>query len=374
MLHSLNSIRVLAEFWVVHMHLAPNPHGFAVFFTRDLMSFFFVLSGFVMTHTHLEDDLSTFQAKRQFWWRRFSKTYPIFLLFWLIGFCESPPLRRSQMEDLPCHLIQLTMISSWMGCELRITNGPSWYITVLWWIWLAFPWILPCVRRWGVIWPWCQILIIHILAVGCVALIQSIPYWTYATFPPLRLLEFYIGCIAATVAHTRLHWVWPTITALFLVAFYIAEYYVLCSNNLCAQIDVIPCDNTLTCILAMYFASINKFAILWVVLIHWLATSELHDIPNRRFRFLENSNLLQTLSTYSLQLYLGHVPLSVLLYNISKWISFEREWEFNLMFIAVYWASYGIKIHIQPLMDSCMETISRCCEPRIHTLPDQPAV
>jgi peptidoglycan/LPS O-acetylase OafA/YrhL len=77
------------------------------------MSFFFVLSGFVMTHTHLDDDMSTWQSKHDFWWKRFSKMYPIFVLFWAVSLVFYTTRPEFQIKDTLCHYVQLTMASTW---------------------------------------------------------------------------------------------------------------------------------------------------------------------------------------------------------------------------------------------------------------------
>jgi hypothetical protein len=61
------------------------------FVTRDFMSFFFVLSGFVMTHTHLDDDMSTWQSKRDFWWKRFSRCILYLSYFGQFPLCSTQP-------------------------------------------------------------------------------------------------------------------------------------------------------------------------------------------------------------------------------------------------------------------------------------------
>ena len=106
MLHSLNAVRVLAEFWVVHQHLAHFCGGgmpmVVDLLTRDLMCFFFVLSGFVMTYAHRDDDFSTWKATTQFGWRRFSKVYPVFLFFWVVSFIFYASGPEWRPHDLPC--------------------------------------------------------------------------------------------------------------------------------------------------------------------------------------------------------------------------------------------------------------------------------
>ena len=82
-LHTINAMRVLAEYWVVRHHClvyrgpdrpSMGPIG------DDIMSFFFVLSGFVVMYRHEKTDFSGWESKREFLVSRVSLIYPVFLL------------------------------------------------------------------------------------------------------------------------------------------------------------------------------------------------------------------------------------------------------------------------------------------------------
>ena len=364
MLLSLNAIRVLAEFWVVHQHLAPYCGGgkpmVVDLLTRDLMCFFFVLSGFVMTYAHRNDDLGTLKAKTRFWWRRFSKLYPVFLFFWVVSFVLYATGPEWKPHDLPCKFLQLGMLTGWIGCRANLINCPSWYVVALWWMWFVFPLASPVVKRFGGRWPWVQILGITLVELAIITPLRAEGYWLYAPLPALRFLEFYIGCVAATtVGDGPVFWVWPAGAMVLFVSFHVLQYYVLGRNGGCFQTDCSTCDNTLTepCLLAWSYAYTNKFAPVWALIIHWLAASELREVPGRAFLFLEESRVLQVLSTFSLQLYLGHWCIFQLLQAVSAWVGMEGQWEINTVFVAVYWLSYQFKVHAQPVLDRTMERV-----------------
>jgi len=82
-LHTLNAVRVIMEFLIVSHHITDLgsenlvPHSYGI--TTPLMSFFFVLSGFVAMH-------STDGLDKTYLVRRLKKTYPFFLLMWVAGF------------------------------------------------------------------------------------------------------------------------------------------------------------------------------------------------------------------------------------------------------------------------------------------------
>jgi peptidoglycan/LPS O-acetylase OafA/YrhL len=84
-LHSLNAARVCAEFLVVNYHISLTPTSFLKNdkHTQALMSFFFVLSGFMAMYTNAGRDFSARPAKMDYIHRRLSKTYPTYL-FWTL--------------------------------------------------------------------------------------------------------------------------------------------------------------------------------------------------------------------------------------------------------------------------------------------------
>ena len=114
MIKSLNALRVLAEFWVVHQHLFGMEMNKSMdAFITSLMSFFFVLSGFVITHAHRNNDLSSFESKKLFWLHRFRKVYPVFLFFWvfdIINQAASGEFGRNP-RLLLCSGLQLFMLN-----------------------------------------------------------------------------------------------------------------------------------------------------------------------------------------------------------------------------------------------------------------------
>jgi peptidoglycan/LPS O-acetylase OafA/YrhL len=90
-LHSLNAARVCAEFLVVNYHVSLTPTSFLKNdkVAQALMSFFFVLSGFMAMYTNASTDFSARPAKMDYISRRFSKTYPTYLLWTLLA-CRAP--------------------------------------------------------------------------------------------------------------------------------------------------------------------------------------------------------------------------------------------------------------------------------------------
>ena len=358
MIKSLNALRVLAEFWVVHQHLSGIPinRSFDAFIT-SLMSFFFVLSGFVITHAHKNDDLSSFESKKLFWMHRFSKVYPVFLFFWVLDFVNQAGSGELTHNPrlLPCSGLQLFMLNGWVGCRTDLANAPSWYITTLAWFWFVFPWLHPVLNRFATCWPWTQMIVLNAVSFSIVAAMFPLGYWIYAPLPAVRIFEFYIGCVAAKTVETRLHWAWPLGAATLLFVFYVSMFYTavlvpnICEGGEWSFLESVPFTDY--CLLDWAYMTTTKFAVVWAVFIQWFAASELHNVPGRTFQFLEDSPLLQTMNTFSLQLYLGHITFFKLLMGLAMHMKFNSQLGLHTIFIIVYGLSYSMKLYVQPYLD-----------------------
>lgn len=123
-----------------------------------LVDFFFVLSGFIMCHVY--GRLFTDSVGRPSFWQfmkaRFARIYPLhlFTLAWAIGLFAAItqlnfPLdaREKSVFNLwaiPSHLVLLQAMGIYPGYTW---NGPSWTISVEWWMYVAFPFLYGPVSR-----------------------------------------------------------------------------------------------------------------------------------------------------------------------------------------------------------------------------------
>ncbi len=125
-----------------------------------MVDFFFVLSGFIMSHVYG----NTFSEKwnRLVFWRymsaRFARIYPLHLIMlcWIIVLyillVNGPaPLPNSTARvfnpwAIPFHL---TLTNAFFPESLTTWNLPAWSISVEWWMYLAFPFLLRPIARGG---------------------------------------------------------------------------------------------------------------------------------------------------------------------------------------------------------------------------------
>ena len=150
MLHSLNAARVIAEFCIVSFHIyfghpdsTPSSWDTILFLSGHgvsvgIMSFFFVLSGFVSMYAYRSSDFSNLNTKISFWRKRNVRTYPLYVLMRLVGLPEWIHHYLTQSycwNDLVGLASQLLCLQSCMSPGFTGSNPPSWYISSIIWLW-----------------------------------------------------------------------------------------------------------------------------------------------------------------------------------------------------------------------------------------------
>ncbi|MEV0135180.1 acyltransferase [Dactylosporangium sp. NPDC050688] len=240
-LHSLTGLRFVAAFLVVLCHvginLLPNVARDQVFvlhvfygFGSVGVSFFFILSGFVLTWVARDTD-----TVPQFWRRRFFKIYPNHLVTLLAAVL----LAVSAAHALSTRdaLATLFLVHAWIPDQDLLfnlwSNTPTWSLSCELLFYLAFPFVLNLLRkvRPERLWRGFWITFAAICAVPFVALLlpggglhrgTGLPWlhmWFMTFFPPVRMLEFVLGMFTALIViHGR--WVkrWPLPVALAVAA------------------------------------------------------------------------------------------------------------------------------------------------------------
>ena len=397
-LHAVNAIRVIAEYFVVRHHILPIHLQEGEFDEQvhgpigvDIMSFFFVLSGFVLMYSFEHEDFSTWQAKKMFVWGRVSKIYPIFLLNWLFALpkriIDPDPKEQGCWTYLVCPPLQLIMMDSWFGCGYYFTlNGLSWFLSCLFWLWLLFPFIKDplithvfCYRH-----VWLKLWFIHMFWVSAFVWLWGYDIYTLAPFPFLRLGEFLIGCGAALAPDAWIvtagrYWIPFTIV----ITLYNLErvdhgMQWLCLHEDAAHTDCSlwqagqrQFDNLRTPCITILEKIVNKYALVWACLIHGIARDELHFLnacnePNAMphskhwtFRIL-HADIFKILNKVSPTLYLSHFSMFYAIIFLGEhllgWM--KNKWRDDTLLFAVYLACYGLQYALQWLMDRTSKLFS----------------
>ncbi|MEI6707794.1 MAG: acyltransferase [Methylococcales bacterium] len=145
-LDALTSLRFFAAAMIV-IHHASGLFGLRktdFFFLEQGVSFFFVLSGFILAYVYPK--LETWAEIKHFWRARIARIYPAFfasflLAFWLLSLGWG--FKRG--------LANLFMLSAWIPLPRYFFsyNAPAWSISTEFFFYLAFPFLI---RRWDKTW------------------------------------------------------------------------------------------------------------------------------------------------------------------------------------------------------------------------------
>ena len=151
-LHSLTGLRFIAAFLVVLCHvginLLPNVARDQIFvlhvfygFGSVGVSFFFILSGFVLTWVARETD-----TVPQFWRRRFFKIYPNHLVTLLAAVLLA--VTAAQALSTRDTLATMFLVHAWIPDQSLLfnlwSNTPSWSLSCELLFYLAFPFVRTC--------------------------------------------------------------------------------------------------------------------------------------------------------------------------------------------------------------------------------------
>jgi peptidoglycan/LPS O-acetylase OafA/YrhL len=217
---ALTGIRALAALLVLGMHTEQNVSvdlGSVVpFLARGYLGvdFFFVLSGFIITHVYAARLASPKLCTVQIYlWHRFIRLYPVHItilasLVAMISFAGAAgfALNNPQEWQWTDLLWQLTLLHAWGMTATPGWNVPSWSISAEWFAYLLFPLLAP-----ALMWVHARgiALLIAIAALVAMALCFALAGWalnTWAGPPALTRVfgEFLCGAaLCRAVALTR---------------------------------------------------------------------------------------------------------------------------------------------------------------------------
>lgn len=219
-LPSLTGLRFAAAGGVVYTHsvLLLNPHlaktlGPEVWVGASSVSLFFILSGFVLTHSARPTDTA-----RSFWRRRAAKILPNHVLTWCVvvgALAAAGTATAKGGSGIVAHLTSLFLVNTWVPSQrfLSAGNPVSWSLAAEMFFYLLFPVLLPWIKRLsrrGLL----------IGAVSAIALVWAWPvfcalvlnpegrffpgYWFLYMLPVTRLPEFVLGMIVARISAERI--------------------------------------------------------------------------------------------------------------------------------------------------------------------------
>ena len=168
---ALNGLRFVAATAVVSYHYAPTAAGFSMMpgFFQNLvwsgpiaLGFFYILSGFVLSHAYSDRVPQTPLSRRSFWFARVARLYPVYLLAFVlfIPMAYEKYMRHPVDGISGVHTfllggtLSLVALQAWTPLA-QAWNGPSWSISVEAFFYLIFPFVLPRILglRWSRLLP-----------------------------------------------------------------------------------------------------------------------------------------------------------------------------------------------------------------------------
>jgi len=225
-LPALTSLRFFAAVLVVLFHYLPRDEADNAWWIRIInhgyagVSFFFVLSGFILAYTGVNTDFHCRYERRAFYARRMARIYPAFLLATLLDWplfawfqYATLPVTDCVLRVLLVTCVTLALVQSWLPWSLGQLNAPGWTIGVEMFLYASLPRLMNAYRalgssgRW-----WCVAVAVGLCWVPAIIApwtehwfpdSQWLPNWLHSPypasatwincFPPFHLPQFFVG-------------------------------------------------------------------------------------------------------------------------------------------------------------------------------------
>ncbi|MGI4863456.1 MAG: acyltransferase family protein [Janthinobacterium lividum] len=213
-IHTLTGLRFLAAFYVFafHVHLPMHtpstwlPSWMQTIISQGFLGVttFFVLSGFVLTYSHLKDFPTAEVPQVSYWgrflYKRLARLYPAFLAGWLASLLLS--LRLHNPPTWWLALMSATFTQTYFfRIAMRWYDIGAWSVANEWFFYLLFPLLLPVALHYLRSSRAVAVALAGVIALqaGLSLAIYLNPAWNqqlnFYCFPPARLPEFLAGIL-----------------------------------------------------------------------------------------------------------------------------------------------------------------------------------
>lgn len=193
MLASLTSLRFFAALAVVLYHL-PSIRDSTTWswlhFSQGYVgvTFFFILSGFILSHAYAGRLRRREVGVTDFWIARVARIYPLHLLTTLLAIPLALLAGRHLKYVAAVALSHLTLTHAFVPGIAFELNGPSWSLSVEAFFYLLFPLLILVRTRW-------LLVLTAVIAVYHLALPSTANLFVFYIFPPARLGDFLLGIL-----------------------------------------------------------------------------------------------------------------------------------------------------------------------------------
>jgi len=111
------------------------------------VSFFFILSGFILAYSYLDTQGTLGRGRRAFWVAWVARIYPIYLCAFVLG--TLPFLWQHDPRANPAitAFSALTLTQAWLPWSADAWNGPGWSLSVEAFFYLLFPFVVVPIAR-----------------------------------------------------------------------------------------------------------------------------------------------------------------------------------------------------------------------------------
>lgn len=214
-LNALTSMRWFAALWVVAYHAFPEfcPAYTTGFLYERLVSlgfvavsFFFLLSGYILAFVHLKDRDKTHMYLGKFYLARFARVYPLFVItllldmpFFMTVQIRAMGLKAGSIWATKVFFANIFMLQAWF-VRFHGPDGPNWSLSVESFFYLLFPFI--GIAIWKMRGSVVYLTAIAIYLIGQIAIYWLTPLMDKNAIhfnPALHLSTFALGILLAKV-------------------------------------------------------------------------------------------------------------------------------------------------------------------------------
>lgn len=179
------------------------------------VSFFFLLSGFLLAWSHRPDD-----SHRDFWKRRFARVYPSYAAAWVV--VSAGNIVQGDSFGWRDALV-LTLTQAWFPDDAVYfaASAVFWSLSAEAFFYLVFPLVIGVLQRLSehqriaVM----VVIVLGIIVIGATVVAtgdDAVGTWFAYIFPPVRALEFILGILLCQQYLSRPRWILPLPVAVLL--------------------------------------------------------------------------------------------------------------------------------------------------------------
>lgn len=320
----LTSLRFFAALMIFILHASDRlgmPNFRSVFGFSLGVSFFYVLSGFILTYVYFRPGAKL--NLRQFFRKRFFRLYPMHIATLIAAIVLIPAVKETFGQKLFQLPLQLTMTQSWLGTRSVAFgfNGPAWSISAEFGFYILFPFLLKFYHKIYTFF-FASIVLTVTAILAALYLDGAVSHWLWQALevhPFGRMMEFICGMCAAKLflQFPNISWSNKVFSGLEIIA--ISLIILLGSLNREINDGLAGFSNQLELVgyikrsgLFLFFA-----ALIWVVaqergfISQWLSNKTLVLLGNMSFAFYLIHLIVIRFFEHHYEFLLGYPPLII---------------------------------------------------------------